>query len=172
MIFVGDKGWMAAIIDAKGRVVTKSNRRRATPQYVLEVASKDDRITTRLGALTGTSPEANSITQFIDFNRRGCAVHCTDAHIHVEWNDSEPVTITKWTISGAAMAVVLLALQPYLVTWDDYVPYVTRILETMTLTGQGSGATRAAILRLHGLGWPVPPDILATVTARQKAIAK
>lgn len=85
-----DLGWVAGIIDLKVMIVRKNNKRRKTPQIVLLVDCKEDRVVRRLARLTGTAPEAHSQHPLKPFMRRGCKEHCKEPHIHVDeeypWN--------------------------------------------------------------------------------------
>jgi len=157
-VTASDLAWMAAVIDLKGLVVRKKNRMRRTPQVVLTFSSKDERIAQRLSALTGTSPEPHAAPRADGFIRRGCTEHCPEPHVHIgedayPWNMP---TVTRWSVTGIAAAVVLLNLAPYMSTYDDYAAEVAEILGSFAATGQGSGAVRATLARLSALGWQVP----------------
>lgn len=160
-----DLGWMAAVIDMKGIVVTKKNRMRATPQYVLKIESKHFPVIRRLGQLTGTQPEASRERPIKDFMRRGCAEHCPEQHVHIN-EDAMMPPVGTWTITGAGAAIVLYNLLPYM-TCDHmgYTEIMNRIFAQATLTGQGSGTTRAALFRLMNLGWKLPSNVTAVLLA-------
>jgi hypothetical protein len=162
-------GWMAAVIDMKGGVSRKANKARRTPQLVLVVDTKDPRIGQRLAAFTGSRAEVKErLLPNEAFLRRGCASHCPEAHIHVDessnWHMPE---ITRWTVTGAAMAVVLLNLAPYMSTYEEYADDVDEAIASMAVSGQGSGAVRAAVKRLEGLGWQIPKEISRGLGMRQ-----
>lgn len=151
-----DKAWMAAVIDLKGTVIRKHNKMRKTPQLVLYVGTKDARIAERLSSLTGTAPEAHEQKQLGEFLRRGCVEHCKDAHVHTH----KPMPfVTRWSVTGVAAATVLANLAPYMSTYPDYAGVVAEILVNFAAKGQGSSATRAAVLRLEALGWRIPMGI-------------
>jgi hypothetical protein len=154
-------GWMAAVIDMKGHVVRKNNQARRTPQLVLIVDIKDTRVAQRLAAFTASKAEVKPhMPPSEAFLRRGCASHCPEAHIHVDeasaWQMPE---ITRWTVTGAAMAVVLLNLAPYMSTFSEYIDDVDEAIANMAVSGPGSGAVRAAVKRLAGLGWRIPKEV-------------
>jgi hypothetical protein len=162
-------GWMAAIIDMKGGISRKANHARRTPQLVLVVDIKDARIGQRLAAFTGSKAETKErLLPNEAFLRRGCASHCPEAHIHVDessnWHMPE---ITRWTVTGAAMAVVLLNLAPYMSTYEEYADDVDEAITSMAVSGQGSGAVRAAVKRLEGLGWQIPKEISRSLGMQQ-----
>jgi hypothetical protein len=154
-------GWMAAVIDMKGHVIRKANRSRRTAQLVLVVDIKDARIAQRLAAFTGSKAEVKPHMAPSDaFLRRGCASHCPEAHIHVDESSNwQMPEITRWTATGVAMAVVLLNLAPYMSAYEEYADDVDEALANMAVSGPGSGAVKAAVIRLAGLGWRVPKEV-------------
>lgn len=151
-------GWMAGIIDLKGKVLRKQNKTRATQQLVLAVESKDFAIIRELSRLTGTNPEMMRTPEGAhDWMRRSCLEHCGEAHVHV----SAPVwpAIARWTVTGAAMAVVLWTLRGYLRTDRGLEAAMQQAIAQAAVTGRGSGATRKSLRRLEYLGWEFPPSI-------------
>src|SRR6202012_5667472 len=151
-------GWMAAVIDIKGKVYTKSNKDRATPQFVLAVSSKDARIIARLGNLTGTQPEMRAMKDAPEFMRHPCVKHCPDAHQHIRpWQMPDT---GLWTITGLGMAILLWNLKPYMATYYQFSEQVNTVLQNTKPNGKGSGAVRASIRRLAELGWKIPPGIM------------
>jgi hypothetical protein len=161
MISKTDMAWMAAVIDLKGGIIRKNNKKRKTPQTVLIVDCKDARIAVRLSQLTGTAPEPHNQAPMSEFLRRGCREHCKTPHIHV-YDEEHPWSMpqtTRWTITGAAMAVVLLNIAPYMSTYEEYRGYVDQAMSVMVTEGQGSGQVRASIRRLSELGWHIPARI-------------
>jgi hypothetical protein len=149
-------GWMAGIIDLKGRIHYKTNQQRNTIQAVLTVDSKDAAIVRQLGLLTGTKPEWKNAKTLSNFIRRGCSEHCPEAHVHVA--DREWVAeISRWTITGAGLVVVLDNLLPFLVIDKGYREAIDQIQKVTAYSGRGSGAVYATLARLKGLGWDLPP---------------
>src|SRR6188474_1767126 len=112
-------GWMAGIVDLKGRLVYKNNKTRATPQVVLTVETKEYPIVKALGVLTGTRAEFRRAQPLKEFMRRACADHCPEAHVHVA-DEREMPQVARWTITGAGMVVVLSNLMPYLTVDRGY----------------------------------------------------
>ena len=161
-----DKAWMAAVIDLRGAVVRKNNKSRRTPQVVLTLSVKDERIAQRLSALTGTAPEQHPAPTADSFLRRGCAQHCIVPHVHVDipypW---QMPAVTRWSLTGVAAAVVLSNLAPYMSTFPDYAADVAEVTGNFAATGQGSGAVRATVRRLEQLGWKIPPAIARKIAA-------
>jgi hypothetical protein len=163
-----DLGWMAAVIDLKGKIYQKTNRSRATPQLVLHVQSKDRHIINRLAALTGTEPEPHDAKGPADFMRHPCREHCPDAHVHViEYPWQMPQSGT-WTITGVGMGIVLANIKPYMTTTQPqqstnsytYKEAMELVFGNAVLKGQGVGMVRSSTLRLMNLGWTVPPKMI------------
>jgi hypothetical protein len=147
-------GWMAGVIDLKGKIITKTNKQRATPQIVLLVESKDFAIIRELSSLTGTNPEMMKEQRAPEWMRRGCREHCPDKHFHTVTTTMP--SVARWTLTGAGAAIVLLNLSPYLVNAQKYIPIAYQILQDTPITGQGSTAVVSSIRRLESLGWDLP----------------
>ena len=176
-ITVAKKAWMAGILDSKSRVVYKNNKTRNpnhSNQVTLYVESVKIGIVNRLAEMTGTNPELKTPRQRSEgWYRRNCDEHCPEAHTHV--NPGVFDAAARWTVSGSAMSVVLTALQPYMVEDRGFTEAIAYGFEHMTLIGQGAAATVAALRRLHGLGWPMPPmieearpDLFVKISIRSK----
>ena len=150
-------GWMAGIVDLKGRLVYKHNKQRATPQVVLLVDTKEYAIIRQLGVLTGTKAEFKKAQPLKDFMRRGCSDHCPEAHVHVGDDRIMPQS-ARWTITGAGMVVVLTNLKPYLTIDRGYSEAIEQVGAVTTLEGQGSGMVMVSLQRLQSLDWELPPE--------------
>jgi hypothetical protein len=162
-ITVARKAWMAGILDYRGRIVYKENKTRNwSNQVTLYVESVQFPVIQRLAELTGGSPEVKKRSRDTSqgWFRRGCDEHCPAAHVHVLPGDFADAA--RWTISGSAMSVVLLAVQPFMVQDKGITEGIAYGLEHMKLMGQGAAATVTALRRLHGLGWPMPSIIEET----------
>lgn len=154
-------GWVAGVLDLKGRVVTKKNKQRATPQFVLMVETKDMAIIRELCSLTGTRVEAKAERKVPEFMRRPCSEHCPEKHEHVHTEggrdyDWKMPPVARWTATGAAAAVILHNVLPFSLANLGLEVALQALLDQATLTGQGSGATMAAIRRMKELGWELP----------------
>jgi hypothetical protein len=149
-------GWMAGIIDFKGRVVYKNNKTRKTLQIVLIVETKEMAIIRGLSELTGTSPELQSAQVKPEFMRRSCHEHCPEAHIHVGDQDLVMPEIARWTITGAAMVVVLSSLLPFLRTDRGWTEAIESATNQTVFWGRGATAVRASLRRLQEIGWDMP----------------
>jgi hypothetical protein len=163
-VTAADMAWMAGVIDVKGATLRKNNKTRRTPQVVLYVQEKDERIARRLSALTGIKPEAHARPLAEAFLRRNCAEHCVTPHVHVG-TDAYPWQMpqtTRWALTGIAAAVVLANLAPFMSTYADYAADVAEVVGNFAAAGHGSGAVRKTLLRLSALGWQIP----AAVTVR------
>jgi hypothetical protein len=153
-------GWMAAVIDLKGLPIRKANKTRATPQLVLVVESKHVNVIRRLSEMTGTEVERKNQRNLGEgWMRRGCVEHCPEPHFHQHSEEHRwqmPDT-QRWSITGVGAAIVLHNLMPYLTDTTEYEEFAALAVTNAALTGQGSGAARAAISRLMRLGWELPP---------------
>ena len=159
-------GWMAGVIDLKGRLVHKKNQMRATPQIVLMVETKEFGVVRELSNLTGTRPEAMDRRPVKDWMRRGCLEHCPEAHIHVydmNRDESYMPPIARWTITGGGMYVVLDSVLPYIQIDRGYPEAMDQVMVNTPLTGQGSAAVISSLRRLHGLGWEMPEEFKEVV---------
>jgi hypothetical protein len=151
-------GWMAGVIDLKGRVTEKDNKlRKSSKQTTMMVETREIHIVRELASLTGTIPETRQRAPLKEWMRRGCTEHCPEQHIHVE-DTREMPAMARWTISGSALAVVLYNLMPFLITQEEYKELYDRLIKEAPLHGQGSGAVVAAIRRLAYLGWDLPEE--------------
>ncbi len=155
-------GWMAAILDFKCMIVRKNNQQRqqGSPQLVLLVESTNVRVIAELSRLTGTKPEPKDQQPMKEWMQRGCREHCPEAHIHYDEGKTMPKS-ARWSVTGAAAATVLSGLMPYMIGDKPFRELMEEVFEHAKLTGQGSGATLAALRRLAGLGWTIPPDLTA-----------
>lgn len=156
-------GWMAGILDMKGKVVVKRNQMRATPQVVLYVESGILTIVRELGRMTGTKPEPKPMSTAI-WHRKGCSEHCEDAHIEV---DSTHKLVSRWTATGVAAAVIIDNLEPYLRDGQELLDAREILFENAVIVGQGAGATIKALLRLEGLGWEIPDQFAGSLPIKE-----
>ncbi len=91
-----------------------------------------------------------------EWDARGCTEHCPEAHVH--HLGSEMPQMGRWSVTGAALAVVLWNLRDMLVTTDE--PWDWALASTLAgarMSGPGSGMVMSAIRRLASLGWALPP---------------
>ncbi len=149
-------GWMAGILDLKGRIAYKNNKQRRTRQTVLFVETKVFEIVQAMAAMTGTSPDLKQAKPLSEFIRRGCVEHCPEAHVHVDRMGLMMPQTSRWTVTGAALVVVLHNLRPYLMVERGYEAAVTEVLANQNLTGPGANAMLVAVRRLQQAGWTVP----------------
>lgn len=162
MIPVQDLGWMAGIIDLKGRLTIKNNKMRATRQIVLAVESTEIAVVRRLGRLTGSRAEARPHSPLKDWMRRGCNDHCPEAHVHVTDTRVMPAAL-RWNLTGAPAAVVMSTLLPFLTVDKGFEEVIPEILSVTSLSGQGAHAVLSSLLRLRELGWDMPEEFAEAV---------
>lgn len=166
---VAQLAWMAGVIDLKGKIIYKKNKARATPQIVLFVESKEISIIRELARMVGTNPEMMRIPEHVDFYRRPCTEHCPNHHTHVEVGKFPQVA--RWTITGAAAAVVLLGIRPFGRCDKGFDAVVLQIMEQAVLSGQGAAATVTALRRLEALGWDLPDAFRREINRQPLALA-
>lgn len=151
-------GWMAGVIDLKGSIVRKNNKKRATPQIVLMVETRHFFVIRELSRMTGTQPELQHEKHLKEFMRRGCIEHCPEQHVHS--NISTMPAIARWTVSGVAMAIVLYNLMPFLRSNDKgFEEAMQEAFHNLVMVGQGRPAIASAIQRLTDLGWDIPEAV-------------
>lgn len=177
MITDTDLGWIAGILDFQGHIVRKDNSMRASGslQITLYVETSRTEIVAQLGVLTGNAPEAMRPSELRapDITRKGCAEHCPQAHVHVTYEGSPMPPQARWTVSGAACAVVLWNLRPLLVTAKEPWDWAMAMCFASTrVSGQGSGTAMAAVRRLAALGWGIPPLFRDAVPAAELEAAR
>lgn len=164
-------GWMAGIVDLRGKVVVKDHKTRKTKQVTLYVESSQFPVIKRLSLMTGTSPEHKTAgPREGGWWRRGCDEHCPDQHVHVARSDF-PDTM-RWTVSGAALGVVLHNLMPYMVQEKGLEGTMRTVFAEMTLQGRGAKAVVDSLRRLEALGWDFPehlkiPDSLSSFDVKE-----
>ncbi len=158
MIPPGRLGWMAGIVDLKGRLVYKNNYQRVTMQAVLTVHSKEASVIRALSDLTGTKPDMRTAKPLADFMRRGCGEHCPEPHVHVlgEHDGIDMPPIGCWTITGAGLVVVLSELMPLLQVDRGWEQIIEDTTAATALDGRGSTQVLASLFRLKSLGWDMP----------------
>lgn len=151
-------GWMAGILDMKGRIRRTSSAYRKTPLRILYVESTRLDIVRRLCELTATKPEysVKKIFESTDANRKACIEHCPEPHVHV--TKSMP-RIGRWHVTGVGAAIVLHSLIPYLVNDNGMWNLPHEIYGSITPKGQGRHAIDLAIKRLADAGWEIPPQV-------------
>lgn len=153
-------GWVAGVLDYKGTIIRKSNQRRATPQLVLMVESTNVAVVAELSRLTGGEVEPKEDRTPKEWMSRGCKIHCPEAHVHHEGpGEWHLPPMSRWTITGAGMAIVLHNVISYMVTDKGMQQALDQALANLVTSGRGVGAVRASVTRLAELGWDLPPKI-------------
>lgn len=164
-ISIASLAWMAGILDLKGRVLRRKSGARVNDQISLIVETKEFAIVRQLGVLVGTAPEFRNAKPLSEALRRQCVEHCPEAHVHVN-DDRQFPPISRWTLSGPAVLVVLEALRPYLQINRDYDNLIDEIRAVTPLNGRGSNAAMVSLARMRALGWPIPEPFASALTAR------
>lgn len=159
MINEKDLSWAAGVIDLKGRVTSKNNNQRSksNPQTILFVETKIYEVVEELGRMTGIRPRTESNRHVKEFMRKGCSEHCPDKHVHLSETDVARLPpMTRWTITGGGMAVVLYNLLPYFRVNKGYSNVMTEVMARTNISGPGSGVILTSLRRLNILGWQLP----------------
>lgn len=159
---VAQLGWMAGVLDLKGSIIRKKNQQRRTPQFVLYVETKQHAVVQRLGSMVGTAPEKQPPKNLAEIFRRGCIEHCPEQHVHVS-SPYEMPAVSRWTITGLPMAIVLFNVLPYLTTDKGWLDIMNEAMSYAPEGGQGRGAIDKAIRRLAALGWDIPQAAFAVL---------
>lgn len=159
-------GWMAGVLDQKGIIVRKQNKSRATPQLVLMVESTKVGLIRELAHLTGGRPEPREGREAKEWMQRGCSEHCPEAHIeHQGPGPRFMPPVSRWTVTGAAMAIVLWNVLPFMVTDREMEHAMTEALDNLVTSGRGVGMVRSSVQRMEELGWVIPPQIAGRISA-------
>jgi hypothetical protein len=151
--------WMAGVIDFKGRISTKNNPLRNTPHITLYVETKNVQVVKRLAKNTGLKPDAQMEKPLRDFMRKGCTLHCPQAHEHVGvLVDNVMPAMMRWTITGAGIAVIMESIVEFL-TEENAAKFgnvAQQIVTSTPMFGQGSAMVLTSIRRLATMGWKLP----------------
>ena len=151
-------GWMAGVIDLKGRIIVKHNKQRRTRQLVLVVETQETQVVQELGRMTGTALELKMPRNMPDFMRHGCVEHCPTEHVHVK---SEMPSISRWTVTGSAMAVVVYNLLPFMRNDRGLLKGMQEIFQMTPKSGAGRNAIDQSIKRMAELGWEIPEELMS-----------
>ena len=149
--------WMAGVIEMKGRMKHVANPLRKTAQLVLVVQSRHVVLVERLCEMTGVQMRVQGAKVMEGKSRKGCAEHCPEPHVHV---GPELPETAVWAVTGAAAAVVLHNLLPYLCRQDGLPEWIDGVVTMLPKGGRGFTAVKNAVDRLAGLGWAVPEGLL------------
>jgi hypothetical protein len=151
--------WVAAVLDMKGTIIYKANQTRATPQIVLMVESTHVSVVEELARLTGSVIEPRESRLRPAWMRRGCITHCPEPDVEYPEQPDHLPAQSRWTVTGAAAAVILYSVIPYMVTDKGMQAALDEILGFVNLAGRSGNSARQAVTRLHDHGWRLPPTI-------------
>lgn len=155
MLAVRKMAWCAAVIETRGKIRCVENPLRASIQLILQVQSSRIAVVDRVGELTGSNV-TYSERKKLEYVRKPCLDHCTDAHAHVA-NEIPPMAL--WAVTGAAAAIVLDNLIPFIVVDDGLQLVVDNVIAGLPKSGQGRPAIEQAIIRLRKKGWRIPDGL-------------
>lgn len=168
-------GWVAGVLDLRGRIGFKNNAtRHGTRQVTLFVESKEYQVIQRLARLTGTKPDLRPQRPLKDFMRRNCAEHCPEQHVHVGDDFSLAMPpMARWTVTGSALVIVLDNVLPYTeVNHDDWVAAAEEADAGASLNGRGAHAVLSSVRRLQALGWEIPARYEHALTTTEIDVAE
>ena len=151
--------WMAGVFDLKGAIIRKNNKTRATPQLALMVEITNTAVVEELARLTGSNVEPRDSRPRKDWMRRGCVTHCPEPDVEYPAQPEYLPAQTRWSVTGAAAAVVLYSVIPYMVTDKGMQAALDEMLGNVNLAGRSGNNARRAVARLAACGWPLPPKI-------------
>lgn len=161
-------GWMAGVIEMRGKIRRVDNPMRKTAQLILQVRSRHLAQIGRLCDMTGTA-YAQSGARTLEFtDRKGCAEHCPEPHVHIT---SELPAMAAWAVTGAGAAIVLHNLLPYLCESEGMSQWVDEIVEMLPASGRGYHAVKTSCTRLAALGWAIPEGLLTAEKPAERAAA-
>lgn len=165
-------GWVAGVLDYHGTIIRKRNKSRVTPQLVLMVESTKVGIIRELARMTGSHVEPRGNRLVKEWMQRGCTEHCPEPHIEHEGpGPSFLPPVTRWTVTGATMAIVLHSAIPYMVTNRGMENAMNDALASVVTSGRGVGAVRASVQRMAERGWEIPDEIRGRISAPVSAAA-
>ena len=139
---VADLAYIAALIDTRGALASRTVRDAVLPQVA--ISGRPFPALQWLGEVTGV----RVVPTERDFTKAGCAEHCSEKHLHVRSLSG------RWMISGAKATIVLAAVQPYLRLRAAEVEDAV----ALGLAANFKGATAQAMRKL---GWPIPESMNA-----------
>ncbi len=154
--------YMAAIIEAKGRIKMLEVEGRASPQLTLRYQSQQVYIVKALCEYTGSEVNITQAKSFNDNKRAGCTEHCPEKHVH--YAQHMPQT-AHWQIVGAGAAIVLYNLMPYMAAGDDspstakFRRFVDVVCAWQPASNRGAYTVKQTVERLHKLGWKIPAEL-------------
>lgn len=154
---VAQLGWMAGVLETRGKIRRVDNPLRKTVQLILQVQSRHLDVVNRMCELTGVRSQPTAAKQIADQHRRGCVDHCPEPHFHVT---PYLPAMNRWAVTGAGAAIVLHNLMPYLCMVGGMQAVVDEVIAALPAAGRGRPAVEASIARLRKLGWVIPPGLV------------
>lgn len=157
MIPANKLGWMAGVVDLKGRVkMLNPPSRNRRPMLSVYVESREMAVIRELCSLTGTRPSVAPEKDAGAWDRKGCSQHCPEPHIHV--NTTMPA-VGRWHVTGAGAAIVLYNLLPFLLSDRGFTELMDKAISACPKSGQGRHAIDTTINRLEALSWEIPDGL-------------
>ena len=131
---VGELAYIAGVIDCLGLVNIRETETSKLAQITVSFGNLD--LLKYCAERTGVG--VTTVTR--DYKRMGCSSHCDEPHLHV-------TSVTgRWQLVGARAVIVLLNVQPYLVSKAKDAADVLDVTADAPRKGATSG-------KMRGLGW-------------------
>lgn len=143
MITEADRAWCAGIVDAMGSI---GSRRMATGSNLVMVSLSTPNvlIAQTMARLTGVTV----VMVVRNYNRKGCAEHCTEQHDHV-------TSVTaRWQLVGIRARVFLAAVEPFVRLKSD------EVAEALAVASDAPFKA-ATVRKMLNLGWPSLEEVPA-----------
>lgn len=159
MITDKQAGWMAGVIDMKGRIKVVHVTGRKNPLLMLYVESVELDVIRELERLTGTNAQFREKAIPDEWVRRNCKEHCPEPHTHVHERSPEMKESGRWHITGVGAAIILHNLSEDIVKNDGAAQLALSIIAMTTKRGRGWHTIVETRERLRALGWKIPLEL-------------
>lgn len=158
LITIASLAWMAGVVETRGKIQRVDSPLRKNVMLRLRVQSRHIPLVERLATYTGVLLTYHAEKTLTVRNRKSCADHCPEPHVHVE--GAELPRMACWAVSGAGAAIVLANLQPYFVDDERITKFVDDVVANLPHHGRGFAAVKSSADRLRTLGWKIPDGVL------------
>lgn len=155
-------GWLAGVLATRGKTkMVEAPSRAGKPFASLYVETGELMIVKELCRLTGTQGAYRDSVLPVEWDKRGCAEHCPEPHIHVE---REIRQTGRWHVSGIGAAIVIYNVLPYLLEGQEFTERAHGLMTAALDRApkrytRGRHAIEETIRRLESLGWMIPPGL-------------
>lgn len=157
MINEGDLGWVAGILDLKGKVYRLTARQGGRIQYSLCVTDRNVPLIRQLCHLTGVRGQDHDggRERAPEHWRRACDLHCPQEHVHVK----PPGSTLRWGLRGAGALIVIDAVLPFCRIQRDAFAEVRPEIASQINAQINPGKSGIATRRMADMGWAIPEEL-------------